>query len=124
MGHYCRICGQNRPNEQFSGSGHKTHICKKCAKLPRDEIQNIEMEQEICNYLNQSAISLKNLERLKTLTNSSNVKIANMAALVLEIGQLYPHKKKRFARLAREHKDILNRLAEIGVFENVFAYSL
>jgi hypothetical protein len=46
-----------------------------------------------------------------------------MAALVLEIGQLYPHKKKRFARLAREHKEILNRLDEIGVFENMFAAS-
>ena len=124
MGHYCRICGQNRPNEQFSGSGHKTHICKKCAKLPHDEIQNIEVEQEICCYLNQSVISLKNLKRLKTLTNSSNVKIANIATLVLEIGQLYPRKKKRYVQLARGHKDILNRLAEIGVFENVFAYSV
>src|SRR6266481_6129317 len=106
MGHYCRICGQNRPNEQFSGSGHKNHICKKCTKRPKDEIQNIEIEQEIWSYLNQSAISLKNLERLKTLTNLSNVEIANMASLVLEIAQLYPYKKKRFAQLAKEHKDI------------------
>ena len=118
MGYYCRICDQNRPNEQFSGSGHKTHICKKCAQLPQDEIQNIEVAQDICHFLDQSVISLKNLERLKTLTKSSNEKIANLAVLVLQVGQLCPHKKKRFARLAREHKEILNRLIELGVFLN------
>jgi hypothetical protein len=28
MGHYCRICGRERPNEQFSGKSHKIHVCK------------------------------------------------------------------------------------------------
>jgi len=31
-GHYCRICGQHKANEKFSGRGHATHICKACAK--------------------------------------------------------------------------------------------
>lgn len=25
-GHYCRICGKSRPNERFSGRGHKIHV--------------------------------------------------------------------------------------------------
>jgi hypothetical protein len=32
QGHYCRICGQYKANEKFSGSGHARHVCKACAK--------------------------------------------------------------------------------------------
>lgn len=30
QGHYCRVCGQYRSNEKFSGKGHRQHICKMC----------------------------------------------------------------------------------------------
>ena len=36
-GHYCKVCGSYKPNEQFSGKGHKQHICKKCMQLPVKE---------------------------------------------------------------------------------------
>lgn len=36
-GHYCKVCGSYKPNEQFSGKGHKLHICKKCMQLPVEE---------------------------------------------------------------------------------------
>ena len=29
-GHYCKICGEYKSNESFSGKGHAQHICKKC----------------------------------------------------------------------------------------------
>ena len=32
MGHYCIGCGESRPNEKFSGKGHKQHICKDCKR--------------------------------------------------------------------------------------------
>ena len=44
QGHYCRICGEYKANEKFSGKGHAQHICKQCAKLPvekRNEIQTV-----------------------------------------------------------------------------------
>ena len=28
-GHYCKICGEHKANEKFSGKGHAAHICKK-----------------------------------------------------------------------------------------------
>ena len=37
MAHYCRGCGRMRPNEAFSGNGHKRHICKKCVCKQRAE---------------------------------------------------------------------------------------
>ena len=30
QGHYCRICGEYKANEKFSGKGHAQHICKAC----------------------------------------------------------------------------------------------
>ena len=36
-GHYCRVCGQYKANEQFSGKGHAAHICKACHRLPARE---------------------------------------------------------------------------------------
>ncbi len=31
-GHYCRVCGRVRPNESFTGTGHRRHICKDCQR--------------------------------------------------------------------------------------------
>lgn len=37
-GHFCWVCGRQRPNEKFSGAGHKRHVCRDCAKLGPDEL--------------------------------------------------------------------------------------
>jgi rubredoxin len=65
MGHYCRICGRVRPNEKFSGKGHKNHICKQCASKPKEKIKAIEQKEEIFGYLKQSRTSEKNIEVIK-----------------------------------------------------------
>ena len=41
-GHYCKVCGQRKSNESFSGKGHAAHICKVCARMPAAE-QSEEM---------------------------------------------------------------------------------
>ena len=35
QGHYCRICGDYKANEKFSGKGHAQHICKSCMSAMR-----------------------------------------------------------------------------------------
>lgn len=35
QGHYCRICGEYKANEKFSGKGHTQHICKTCMSTMR-----------------------------------------------------------------------------------------
>lgn len=42
MGHYCRICGRTRPNEKFSGKGHRNHICKDCSRRKAKKSRNEE----------------------------------------------------------------------------------
>ena len=51
MGHDCRICRRTKPNEQFSRKGHRTHVCKDCARTPKQHRDAIEQEEEIFNYL-------------------------------------------------------------------------
>ena len=36
-GHYCKVCGEYKANEKFSGKGHAAHICKSCASLPAEK---------------------------------------------------------------------------------------
>lgn len=37
-GHFCYGCGENRPNEKFSGKGRKQRLCKECKKEGLDKI--------------------------------------------------------------------------------------
>ena len=55
-GHYCKICGEYRANEKFSGKGHKSHICKDCMKLPvekRNELQTVNKILNLPFYLSR-----------------------------------------------------------------------
>lgn len=115
IGHYCRICGRYCANEKFSGRGHRIHVCKDCARLPREERRAIEQEDEITGFLRQSNISQANQVRLKILVASPNSKIARLSRLVLEIARTHPQKKERFRFLGRERKDLLAQLEETGL---------
>ena len=49
QGHYCKVCGEYKSNESFTGKGHKNHICKKCDKLSkedREKMMNGEFEED------------------------------------------------------------------------------
>jgi hypothetical protein len=114
-GHYCKICGCRRPNEAFSGKGHREHICKRCKSLPKEQLQNIQHKDEIFNYLRQSHISAKNITRLRKLASSSNARIAELASIVLDVAKVKPHKKKRLKVLAKKRTDLIKRLEETGL---------
>jgi len=122
VGHYCRICHRQRPNEKFSGKGHKIHVCKDCMRLPREKRQFIEQEQEIYDFLTQSNISTKNLTRLEALSTSSNPEIVKIAEIVLETGKVHPHKRKRLQFLERERKDLFAQLEETGLIHVCRSY--
>jgi hypothetical protein len=115
MGHYCRICGRVRANEQFSGKGHRTHICKHCQKKPKNERQAIEDANDISGFMEQSHISQKNVARLEQMKNSQNPEIAHLAGLVLEVARLKPYRKKRIGFLAHRHPELLHKLNDAGL---------
>ena len=120
MGHYCRICGCVRANEQFSGKGHKIHVCKRCQRLPKSERKAIEDREDIFGFMHQSHISQKNVARLERLAMSKTPQVASLAAIVLEVARVTPYKRRRLKILARNHRDLLRRLDETGL---VFAHT-
>ena len=115
MGHYCRICGRTRPNEKFSGKGHRAHVCKDCTRLPNADRDAIEQKEEIFNYLTQSHISAKNTTRLRRLATSSNREVAELAAIVIEVAKVKPYKRRRLKVLARQRRDLLDALERTGL---------
>ncbi len=83
--------------------------------MPKEKRENIEQEDEIFGFLKQSHISEKNVARLKTLASSENHKIGELATIVLEVAQVKPHKKRRLKVLAKERRDLLEKLEETGL---------
>jgi len=119
MGHYCRICGRIRPNEKFSGKGHRIHVCKECARIPKEERQAVELQEEIFGFLKQSRISEKNVVRLRELAAADDVQTAELASIVIEVARVKPYKKRRLKVLARERRDLLDALERTGL---IFAH--
>ena len=59
-GHYCKICGEYKANEKFSGKGHAAHICKACQSLPVEERNKEEILTRMMNlpfHLSKEQIS-------------------------------------------------------------------
>ncbi|MEY8523980.1 hypothetical protein AALA90_13320, partial [Lachnospiraceae bacterium 38-10] len=71
-GHYCKICGEEKANEKFSGKGHAAHICKTCSRLSAAEkaaamdmnrLMNFPMRRlsesekmDLCQYFRQKKL--------------------------------------------------------------------
>ena len=121
MGHYCRICGRSRPNERFSSHGHKIHVCKECARLPKEQRDAIERKEAIYGFLHQSHISARNVACLNEWAQSNDPEVAGLARIVLDVAQVKPYKKRRLKVLARERPDLLTKLEETGL---IFAHHL
>jgi len=115
MGRYCRICGRERPNERFSGKGRKIQVCKHCRAKPKNERQAIEDKDDIFGFLEQSHISEKNVARLERMAKSDNPHVASLAAIVLEVARVKPHKTRRLKFLAQKHPDLLGKLRDTGL---------
>lgn len=120
MGHYCRICGRERPNEQFSGKGHKIHVCKRCQAKPKTERRDIEDQDDIFHFLEQSHISEKNVVRLRQMAKSDNLQVASLAEIVLEVARVKPYKTRRLKFLGQKHPELLRKLHATGL---IFAHT-
>ena len=125
MGHYCRICGRQRPNEQFSGKGHRIHVCRRCQAMPKRARQAIEDKDRIFRFLKQSHISDKNLARLRQIAKSEDPEVRTLAAIALEVGRVTPYKRRRLKHLARTHPELLVKLEDTGlVFAHTWDYQI
>jgi len=52
---------------------------------------------------------------LRKLVISPNEQIAELAAIVLEVAEIKPYKKRRLKEIARKRRDLLHKLDETGL---------
>lgn len=83
--------------------------------MPKNERESIEQKDEIFNFLEQSHISKKNITRLNLLVESPDNEVSSLAGIVLEVAKVKPYKKKRLKFLAKERRDLLEKLDETGL---------
>ena len=50
QGHYCKVCGEYKSNEKFSGKGHAAHICKACSQLSAAEQAEAMTIKRLMNF--------------------------------------------------------------------------
>ena len=102
QGHYCKICGQYKANEKFSGKGHATHICKTCSKLSaaeKAEAQTITRLSNLHGWLNDS--------EKKWLENRVRDRRPEVAALAREVYNIhFPYAERN----ARKKQLLINTL--------------
>jgi len=113
MGHFCRVCGRIRAHEDFTGCGHRVHVCKECQRMPREKIERMERLGEIHGFLHQSNISGKNLKRLGELVDATDADVAALAALIRDIARVLPRKRNRWLNLTRRHPELFERALDL-----------
>ncbi len=97
-GHYCKICGEYKANEKFSGRGHVNHICKTCAHLSAAE----KAEQQTLTRLRNFHRCYRNAANKKWLENRIHDRRPAVASLAKEVYDEFfltfntENKKRRF----------------------------
>ncbi len=87
-GHYCKICGEYKANEKFSGRGHATHICKACSRLSAAE----KAEAMTINRLYNLPMRRLTDSEKKWLENRVHDQRPEVASLAKEIYNMrFPH---------------------------------
>jgi len=97
QGHYCRICGEYKANEKFTGKGHASHICRKCQSLSQDERNTQAMITRIMNL--PYRLSKDQTEWLKKLRKDRRTEVSECAEEAYEMRFPYAERNERKGRL-------------------------
>lgn len=65
QGYYCKICGERKANEKFSGKGHAVHICKECQSLPAEIQTDMRRIRDVERLLGKFPLSRQDWELLE-----------------------------------------------------------
>lgn len=90
-GHYCKVCGEHKANEKFSGKGHTAHICKSCMKLAPDE----RSKEVTLRRIDGMAFSKSNESEIMWLRNKMKDKDAQIRDAACEVHRFkFPHHER------------------------------
>ena len=103
-GHYCKICGEYKANEKFSGRGHATHICKTCSRLSAAEKAEAQTITRLTNFP-MGRLSANDKAWLENRLHDHRPEVAELAREVYNIH--FPYAERN----ARKKQLIINTLA-------------
>jgi hypothetical protein len=83
--------------------------------MPGEQREAIEQADEIFGFMRQSHISGRNVARPKCLADSPDREIAGLAAIVLEVAEIKPCRRRRLKILAQKRPDLLRRARDSGL---------
>lgn len=97
-GHYCKICGEYKANEKFSGKGHAAHICKACSKLSAAEKAERMTLKRLENMLG-GGISREQKKWLENRLHDDRPEVADTARMVYNACFPFAERNKRKKQL-------------------------
>ncbi len=124
-GHYCKICGEYKANEKFSGKGHAAHICKACSRLSVAE----KAEAMTINRLYNLPMRRLTDSEKKWLENRVHDQRPEIASLAKEIYNMrFPHAarnamKKQFTidtLIFEVHAEVYNEYGDFDIVNRRF----
>lgn len=84
-GHYCKICGEIKANEQFTGKGHANHICKKCSKKTGEQQAEEIAINRIYKLVGYSNLSKQNRDMLEAFLQDKRESVRVASQEVMEM---------------------------------------
>ena len=82
-GHYCKVCGEYKANEKFSGRGHAAHIYKACASLPPEKKAEMMTVNRLLNL--PWRLSKEQLAWLRNRTKDRRPEVRALAQHIYEM---------------------------------------
>lgn len=104
QGHYCKICGEYKSNESFTGKGHAAHICKKCAALPAAQRSENMTLAKLWNL--PWKLTQQQRDWLKGLQNDSRPEVASTAIELYASRFPYAQRNERKKQLHIGHMEL------------------
>ncbi len=103
-GHYCKICGEYKANEKFSGKGHAANICKACSSLSAAE-KAAAMDMNRLMSFPTRRLSESEKKWLKAKMKDNCPEVADTAKEVYNV--CFPHAERN----AMKKQLIINKLS-------------
>ena len=97
-GHYCKICGEYKANEKFSGKGHAAHICKACSKLSAAEKAEAMTINRLMNFP-MGRLSESDKKWLENRVHDRRPEVAELAREVYNAHFPYAERNRRKKQL-------------------------
>ena len=101
-GHYCKICGEYKANEKFSGKGHAAHICKACSRLSAAEKSEAMTINRLMNFP-IGRLSANDKKWLENRVRDSRPEVAELAREVYRIHFPYAERNAKKKQLSINH---------------------